>query len=267
MSALNNKSNKLESILNLELHPIDKPEFRSKCKSMLDKDGVLVLNEFLSVESIQSILEEAKQQEHLAYFCVNEHNVYLEPFDNQYAKNHARNRTVVSSKGCITDDQVPSDSALRALYNSNDFKSFLCNVLGEKALYKYDDNLSSINIHYARDGQELGWHFDNSSFAITLLIQKPLAGGEFEYIRDFRDSKNNDNNYDQVTDLINDRFKPKKLAMENGSLVLFRGKDAIHRVTPTIGSKTRILSVLAYNLEPNIKLSETARMTFFGKLN
>ena len=111
MSALNNKSNKLESILNLEIHPIDKPEFRSKCKSMLDKDGVLVLNEFLTIESIQSILEEAKQQEHLAYFCVNEHNVYLEPFDNQYSKNHARNRTVVSSKGCITDDQVPSDSA------------------------------------------------------------------------------------------------------------------------------------------------------------
>ena len=51
MSALNKKSNKLESILNLEIHPIDKPEFRSKCKSMLDKDGVLVLNEFLSVES------------------------------------------------------------------------------------------------------------------------------------------------------------------------------------------------------------------------
>ena len=33
--------------------PIDDSEYRSKCKSMLNKDGVLVLKEFLSIESIQ----------------------------------------------------------------------------------------------------------------------------------------------------------------------------------------------------------------------
>ena len=264
---MNNQTNKLASILNTKSHPIDDLEYRSKCKSMLDQDGVLVLKNFLLSDSIRSILEEAIQQERLAYYCVNEHNVYLEPFDNNYHKSHPRNRTVVSSKGCITDDQVPKGSALRALYDSKDFKEFLCSVLNEESLYKYDDNLSSINIHYAKTGQELGWHFDNSSFAITLLIQKPEAGGEFEYVRDFRNSKNNDKNYDQVLNLINGQCKPKKLAMENGSLVLFRGKDAIHRVTPTVGDRTRILSVLAYNSEPNVKLSETARMTFFGKLN
>ena len=264
---MNNQANKLASILNTKSHPIDDLEYRSKCKSMLDQDGVLVLKNFLLSDSIRSILEEAIQQERLAYYCVNEHNVYLEPFDDNYHKSHPRNKTVISSKGCITDDQVPKGSALRALYDSHDFKEFLCSVLNEESLYKYDDNLSSINIHYAKTGQELGWHFDNSSFAITLLIQKPEAGGEFEYVRDFRNSKNNDNNYDQVLDLINGQCKPKKLAMENGSLVLFRGKDAIHRVTPTVGDRTRILSVLAYNSEPNVKLSETARMTFFGKLN
>ena len=264
---MNNQANKLASILNTKSHPIDDLEYRSKCKSMLDQDGVLVLKNFLLSDSIRSILEEAIQQERLAYYCVNEHNVYLEPFDDNYHKSHPRNKTVISSKGCITDDQVHKGSALRALYDSEDFKEFLCSVLNEESLYKYDDNLSSINIHYAKTGQELGWHFDNSSFAITLLIQKPEAGGEFEYVRDFRNSKNNDNNYDQVLDLIKGQCKPKKLAMENGSLVLFRGKDAIHRVTPTVGDRTRILSVLAYNSEPNVKLSETARMTFFGKLN
>ena len=264
---MNNQANKLASILNTKSHPIDDLEYRSKCKSMLYQDGVLVLKNFLLPDSIRSILEEAIQQERLAYYCVNEHNVYLEPFDDNYHKSHPRNKTVISSKGCITDDQVPKGSALRSLYDSEDFKEFLCSVLNEESLYKYDDNLSSINIHYAKTGQELGWHFDNSSFAITLLIQKPEAGGEFEYIRDFRNSKNNDNKYDQVLDLISGQCKPKKLAMENGSLVLFRGKDAIHRVTPTVGDRTRILSVLAYNSEPNVKLSETARMTFFGKLN
>ncbi len=261
------KINKLASIVNLDKHPIDDAYYGSKCKSLLDSDGVLVLKNFLLQDCIKSILNEAKQQESFAYYCVNEHNVYLDSFDNEFNDSHPRNKTVISSKGCITDDQVPKGSLLRFLYNSKEFKSFLCSVLDEKNLYKYDDNLSSINIHYAKEGQELGWHFDNSSFAITLLIQKPKAGGDFEFIRDFRNSAIDDNNYDQVLDLFNGNYTPNKLSMDNGSLVLFRGKDAIHRVTPTIGNRTRILSVLAYNSKPNVKLSETARMTFFGKLH
>ncbi|MDC3316220.1 2OG-Fe(II) oxygenase [Candidatus Thioglobus sp.] len=257
---------KLASIIDLQKHPIDENHYREKCKTKLDKSGVLVLDNFLFESSVKSILAEAKAQENLAYYCVNEHNVYLDPFDKELSKSHPRNKTVSSSKGCITDDQVPEKSSLRALYNSPTFKDFLCVVLGETVLYKYDDNLSSINIHYAKEGQELGWHFDNSSFAITLLIQKPEAGGQFEYIRQFRNSDNNDNNYDGVLDLLNGSCNPEKLLMENGTLVLFRGKDAIHRVTPTIGNRTRILSVLAYNSKPDVSLSESARMTFFGKL-
>ncbi len=101
---MNKETNQLASILNINSHPIDKPDYRAECKSTLDEDGVLVLNNFLLNDSIRSILEEAKQRVKLAYYCVNEHNVYLEPFDNHYLKSHPRNRTVISSKGCITDD-------------------------------------------------------------------------------------------------------------------------------------------------------------------
>ena len=258
---------KLSSVIDDVKHPIKKQTYKSQCKEILDSDGVLVLKSFLQSSTIDLILREAKDQEHLAYYCVNNHNVYLKPSDNSYSLNHARNRSVVSSKGCITDNQVPSHSLLRALYNSEDFKSFLCSVLGEKALYKYDDNLSSINIHYANEGEELGWHFDNSSFAITLLIQKPNGGGSLEYIRNFRDSDNNIMNYEGVSDLLDDKFSPNILSMDPGSLVLFRGRNAVHRVTPIKGNRMRILSVLAYNSEPGIQLSESARMTFYGKLN
>ena len=258
--------NKLSAIINMDKHPINSSIYRTKCKRKLDNEGVLVLTDFLLKDTITRILKEANEQEDLAYYCVNKHNVYLEPLDPSFQESHPRNKTVISSKGCITDNQVPSDSYLRFLYNSKSFKEFLCEVLSEEALYKYDDELSSINIHYAKEGQELGWHFDNSSFAITLLIQKPISGGRFEYIRDFRNSFNNENNYDQVSHLLDNRCSPNKLKMENGSLVLFRGKNAIHRVTPTEGDLTRVLSVLAYNSEPDVKLSESARMTFFGKL-
>ena len=55
--------------------------------------------------------------------------------------------------------------------------------------------------------------------------------------------------------------------MDPGTLVLFRGRNSIHRVTPVEGDLTRILAVLAYNSEPNISLSETSRMTFYGRLD
>lgn len=62
-------------------------------------------------------------------------------------------------------------------------RDFLCAVLGKASLHEHGDTLSSINLHYASDGQELGWHFDNSSFAITLMIQQPESGGTFEFAK------------------------------------------------------------------------------------
>jgi len=62
-------------------------------------------------------------------------------------------------------------------------------VLDEEELHEYADALSSINLHYASEGQELGWHFDNSSFAITLMIQSPESGGTFEYVKDVRNAE------------------------------------------------------------------------------
>ena len=257
----------LSTIIDMDTHPLNSSIYRFECRDKLDNDGVLVLENFLLKDSIKSILNEANKHEDLAYYCVNKHNVYLKPSDPSFHDNHPRNKNVISSKGCITDDQIPDDSSLRVLYNSKIFKEFLCEVLNEETLYKYDDELSSINIHYAKEGQELGWHFDNSSFAITLLIQKPISGGYFEYIRDFRSSSVNESHYEQVSNLLDNKCSPQRLKMENGSLVLFRGKNAIHRVTPTEGGLTRVLSVLAYNSRPDVKLSKSARMTFFGKLN
>ena len=215
---------------------------------------------------LQSIRQESVDKQHLAFYCVQNHNVYLTPADENFSCDHPRNREVVSSKGCITDDQVSENSLLRRLYDSNLFREFLCNVLGEEALYEYADSLSSINVHYAGEGQELGWHFDNSSFAITLLIQEPHAGGRFDYIRALRDAQTGNMNFDGVASVLNGDQDYDTLIMKAGTLVLFRGRDALHRVTPVQGDVTRMLAVLAYNAEPGIALSESARMTFYGRL-
>lgn len=248
-------------------HLIDDPSYRTHCRDILDRDGVLSLPGFMTKNAINKARDEGLSLVNDAYFCKSSHNIYLTPQDPSLADHHPHNRQVISSKGLVADDQIPSGSPLKTLYNDNGFKSFVAHVVGQERLYPYADLLSSVNIHYAGEGQELGWHFDNSSFAITLLIDKPVGGGKFEYVRDLRNADAGDMNYDGVAQVLDGKVEPRQLQMEPGTLVLFRGRNSLHRVTPTIGSKTRLLAVLAYNSAPGIELSQSARTTFYGRLN
>jgi len=225
----------LKTIIDLDKHPLLDPNYQEKSRSVLERDGVLVMPGFLRPEAVAAINAEGEANQEQAFFTNSQHNVYLLPSEHSLPKSHPRNRLVTSTKGCITTDQIPAKSPLKNLYQADEFRSFLCTVLSEQALYEYADPLSSINLHYAGHGQELGWHFDNSSFAITLLIQKPEQGGVFEYRKDARDDDNNDMNYELV-DRVLDKQEPVQLV------------------------------VLAYNTEPGVELSESARMTFYGRL-
>ena len=256
----------LKDIIDLKHFALAETDFRSDCRDIFEDSGYLILKNFLKPQAVKLICKEALLNQYLAYYCIQEHNVYLTTKDTDYEDNHPRNRNLKSSKGCITDDQVPIESLLRTLYDSLQFRKFLCSVLGEDALYEYTDSLSSINIHYASKGQELAWHFDNSSFAITLLLQQADKGGDFQYLRNMRYTSNGDPDFESTRQVLDGKREPQNLIMESGSLVLFRGQESIHRVVPVKGEKTRISAVLAYNSKPGIKLSEEARMTFFGRL-
>ena len=257
----------LQQIVDIDAYPVLDRAFRDKCKITLDRTGALILPSFLSPNAIAAIYKEGQDSRDRAYFCKQKHNVYLTEPDPNLPPDHPRNREVLSSKGCICDDVVAVDSPLRQLYNSEEFKSFLCAVLSEQALYEYADTLSSINLHYADPGQELGWHFDNSSFAITLMIEAPEQGGGFEYVRRVRNFEKGDPNYKGVESVLDGYAPVQTLNMRPGALVLFRGRDSLHRVAPVEGLKTRMLVVLAYNKEPGVALSESARQTFFGRMS
>ncbi len=256
----------IDEIVNLKNYPLGRANFNARCRSVLDDAGVLVLPDFIQPAALQAILAESAAKQDQAYFCAQNHSVYLTPHDPDHPDDHPANRQVVSSKGCICDDVIDQESALRVLYDDPQFQGFIGAVTGQPALYPYADRLSSINIHYANRGQELGWHFDNSSFAITLLIQKPDAGSRFEYIKDLRNADKGEMNYADVGALLDGAKQPNVLSMEPGTLVLFRGRNSIHRVSPNESDKTRMLAVLAYNSEPGVALSESARMTFYGRL-
>ncbi len=248
------------------LHPINDVGYAAACKEELDSAGALVLPGFFTAEAINAIVGESAPREDEAFYAASTHNVYLTPTDAALASDHPFNRQVVSSKGLLADDQVPADSPLRDVYNDQTFRAFLCAALGIDWIYPYADALSSINVHFAAQGHELGWHFDNSSFAVTMLLQAPEAGGAFEYVAAVRDADSGEQGYRRVATVL-DREEPVEvLRFEPGALVMFRGRDALHRVTPTEGDTTRILVVFAFNDAPGVALSESALQTFYGRV-
>lgn len=246
-------------------YPITDPAFMAECKAAFDEAGALVLEGFLTPDAVEAVRKDGENRIAEAYFCTTSHNVYLTPKDETLPDDHPFNRQVTSSKGLIADDQIDDASPLKSVYNDAGFKAFISHVVGEEAVYPYADPLSAVNLHFAKTGQELGWHFDNSSFATTILIRKPKGGGEFQYVRDLRDSAGGDMNFEGVGAVLDGKVRPDMLEAEAGTLMLFRGRDSMHRVTPTEGATTRMLAVLAYNSQPGIALSESAMRTFYGR--
>ena len=140
-------------------------------------------------------------------------------------------------------------------------------MLNLKDIYPYSDTLSSINYNYYQKSQQLGWHFDNASFAITLMIQSSDKGGEFEYVSKGRNFSENYIDKSYIKDILDRKILPQKADVDAGTLILFYGRNYLHRVTPVESEKPRILVTLNYNEEEGTMLSENARLTFFGRIN
>ena len=251
-------------LIDTAAHAITDADYRRSCRDALRRDGALVLTGFFTAEMIERVVADSAPRESEAFYAASTHNVWLTDPDPDRPAGHSYNRQVASSKGLIADDQIPGDSPLRSVYADPDVRAFLCAVLEIDEIHPYADDLSSINVHFAAEGRELGWHFDNSSFAVTMLLQAPEAGGTFEYVPGVR----TDPHVDDRIDAILDGTEPvETLDFSPGDLVLFRGHDAMHRVTPTMGPITRLLVVFAFNDRPGVGLSESALQTFYGRVS
>ena len=259
--------NMLNKIVNLKQHPINTDKkYIKDCSVKLKKNSILLLNDFINKNSLIKLQKEANSLQKKAFYCSQNHTVLLEKKNKKLKNDDPCNIEVKSNKGCVPHDLIPNKSDLRKLYDSKKFINFIENVLDLKKIYPYKDSLSSINYNYYKRNQELGWHFDNASFAITLMIQSSDKGGKFQYLNKGRNFEKKYINKKLINKILNNSIKVKELSVNPGTLILFFGRNYLHRVTPVRSKKSRILVTLNYNIEKNIKLSENARLTFFGRI-
>ncbi len=233
-------------------------------RAALAKEGACVLPGFLRAEAVEQCRQELEGRIGEAYYCRKDHNPYLIAADEAYAAEHPRNRSQVSDLGALADDQIPEGSLLRRLYRYARLQDFVAALLGVAKLYPYADPLGSLNLNVFQSGQQLGWHFDNAEWSLTLMLQAAEIGGVYEYAPNIRTP--GEAHYEAVEAVLDGRSPDvRKLAMGPGALVLFRGRHSIHRVTPVGGDLARLVAVLSYSVEAGAMLTEYNRALFYGR--
>jgi len=257
----------IDKIVNLKKHPIDTlNDYVISCHNKISNESVLKLDNFLTSEALKIIEKEAENLKSKAFYCSQYHTILLNKKNINLDDDDPCNIELKSDKGCVPHDMIPKKSYLNQLYNSNEFRNFIKEVLNLENIYPYKDTLSSINYNYYEKHQQLGWHFDNASFAITLMISSSKKGGIFQYFTKGRDHENNYIDKKLIKNVLSNNEKINELNVNPGTLILFYGRNYLHRVTPIESKKGRILVTLNYNLEKGVELSKNARKTFFGRL-
>lgn len=249
------------------IHRLDSAEgaaFAQRCRAELAANGVCNLAGFLRPAAVARMIELASQLADDAWPSDQEHTVYFTPVDDSVPAEHPRARTVRSAKRGIAYDQIPADAPMRRLYESDDLTRFVAAVLGKDVLYRSADPLDALQMTAYHDGEELGWHFDNSEFSVTVMYQQAESGGEFVYAPGLRSDE--DPNYAGVQRVLDgDTGQVRALPSAPGTLALFHGRHALHRVTPIAGDTPRVNSVLTYGEVPDMRLSDLTSQIFYGR--
>ena len=261
-------------MVNSERCPIADPDspggaaFVTECRNRYLEDGLCMLPEFLRPEALDVLAEEANGCVGDAWFCDSSHNVYLAENDPKHGDpggpagdvTARQERTFV---GSVPYDRIGEDSSLRRLYLWDPLKDFVGAVLGRPRLHRFADPLGACSINVFVDGGEHGWHFDESEFTVTLMLQAPESGGSFEIVPRIRGRADEKAMVAAVLD--GDRSHVVELPFTAGALLIFGGRQTLHRVTRVGGALPRLVPVLTYADGPGLTNSEAVRKLFWGR--
>ena len=260
----------LAHAIDLERYPIDDLDglaartLVGRCREQLGRFGACELEGFLRADVVTDAVRGVQGLRSLAFRTETTHNLEFTGREADLDADDPLRIQVRSAKALLAYDQIPGDSPLRAVYESDVLTRFVGAALEVEPIYRQADEVGALNVMFYGEGDELGWHVDNADFVVTLMLQPSLSGGAFEYVPMLRSA--DDPNPDGVRALLTgDRAGVRELSPAPGTLALFRGRLSPHRVTPVSGPIPRINAVLSYASKPDAMLSAAARQIFFGR--
>ena len=260
----------LADVIDLARYPIDEPDDPRRralvdyCRAALAFEGACQLPGFMRPPAVESLVDEALAKRAQSYRTDDTHNVYFEKVADAVTPGDPAGVLEHSSKNAVAWDLIDDDSPLRTAYESDALTRFLGEALSMTDFHRYADPFGAASLMIFDSGDELGWHFDRSPFAVTVMLQPSIVGGEYQYHHNLRSGS--DANEAGVLAALRDE-RPGRITLPNepGTLSMFRGQYSLHRVTPVSGARVRINAVLAYSATPGDTLNALTQKLFYGR--
>ena len=263
--------NNLEQTIDLSRYPLDRPDSEEygalveDKRKQLNSDQYCTMPGFLLDAQRRKIVAAVESRQQHTHRADSQRNVYLERSgSDSLPGDHPQN---IFSRGCYNmmgAHLLDADSPLKDLYYWPSMQQFVADIVGEPRLYPSDDPYQPVNVLCQGKGDRSAWHFDShNAFTMTLMLQAPESGGHFEMAPNTRSDTNP--NYAGVAKLLlGDTSNTVRVAREEGELVIFRGCNSAHRVTPTEGSRLRLMCVMVYETEPGVIGDPVVNETVYG---
>ncbi len=260
----------MHTSLDLERYPLDRPgtpaylALVARCRADLAREGMFNLEGLVRPAVIRAAAAElAPLAASSSYTHARTHNVYFLERVEGLDDSHPALRKFRTINHTLCDDQL-THTFVHRLYEWQPLADFIAGVLEIPRLYLMEDPLARANVMEYRPGEALNWHFDRARYTTTLLIQAAAAGGEFQYCSELR--ADGRPNYDEVGRVLageTNRIRVNPLTA--GTLNLFAGKNALHRVSTVAGARSRLIAVFSYYDRPGVLFSDKERLGFYGR--
>lgn len=255
--------------IDLERFPIQVLEgqgghaFVALCREELNGTGACNLQGFIKADVIDEVAREALALVRFAYRKDTSRNAYFTKDDPSLPPDHPLRAFFSLKMSQVAKDVIPRAAAIQHLYEWDHLTDFIRRVVGLDRLYRNADPFLALNLSYLSQGDRQPWHYDHNEFTVTLLLQGAEAGGEFEYAPRIRSAA--DENFEAVTRLFAGTYHDvRTLPRSPGTLTIFKGRHAMHRVTEVSGDRPRISAVLSYDSLPDQVATDETNIAIYG---
>ena len=248
-------------IIDVDAYPIDAPnsaktqQLIAECHRSLESRALCQLPGFVRPAALRVMTAELQSTIPRAHYMQRERTAY--PGDTQtWPAGHPRALGHRCSYAQVLTQDIATHTLLRRLYQWPVLTKFIGLALGEPVLHRSACPSLSLTIKAAHTGDTDGWHYDPNDFVVSLMLQAPEHGGEFEYAPYSRSAS--DENYNGVSRIFADaQTHAQRPALQPGTFVLFKGNLSLHRVRP-VGTtrQPRLMALLSYDRKPDQRFGE-----------
>lgn len=258
----------LSALVDLERYPLcDEAAFApiaERCRAQLKESSFASLPGFLLPGVAEAMTKEVLEAIPRAYRREQSFSAYDESTLEQYPADHVRRRKHESRQFVVATDVLSKKGGLRTLYGEETLTRRIAQMLDEPVLFQLADPVMACTSTVMYEGDTHGWHFDLNDFVVSILLQAPEAGGTFDFAPEIR--RDGVENYAAVTAVLDGHSASvRSIKVEAGTLLLFCGRRALHRVPPVRGKVPRVIALLSYDRRPGVRYDSGVYVRVVGR--